>query len=126
VCFFTFDKLCNANVGAADYIALTNKFHTIALSGVPIFTADIRNQAYRSAPFHANLPSGTVMLSKVCKPCWASTCMVEHVNFTFDIMQESSEQQLYCSQRSDLMFAFPFSLLVSWVASDASMRDAGL
>lgn len=47
VCFFTFDKLCNANVGAADYIALANKFHTIALSGVPIFSADIRNQAYR-------------------------------------------------------------------------------
>lgn len=47
VCFFTFDKLCNANVGAADYIALANKFHTIALSGVPIFTASIRSQAYR-------------------------------------------------------------------------------
>ena len=49
VCFFTFDKLCNANVGAADYIALANKFHTIALSGVPVFTADIRSQAYRYA-----------------------------------------------------------------------------
>ena len=49
VCFFTFDKLCNANVGAADYIALANKFHTIALSGVPVFTADIRSQAYRCA-----------------------------------------------------------------------------
>lgn len=47
VCFFTFDKLCNANVGAADYIALAKKFHTIALSGVPIFTASIRSQAYR-------------------------------------------------------------------------------
>ncbi|KAL3137749.1 hypothetical protein ABBQ38_005013 [Trebouxia sp. C0009 RCD-2024] len=47
VCFFTFDKLCNANVGAADYIALAKKFHTIALSGVPVFTADIRSQAYR-------------------------------------------------------------------------------
>ena len=50
VCLFTFDKLCNTNVGAADYIALANKFHTIVLSGVPIFTADIRNQAYRCAP----------------------------------------------------------------------------
>ena len=49
VCFFTFDKLCNANVGAADYIALAKKFHTIALSGVPIFTANIRSQAYRYA-----------------------------------------------------------------------------
>lgn len=47
MCFFTFDKLCNANVGAADYIALANKFHTIALSGVPVFTASIRSQAYR-------------------------------------------------------------------------------
>lgn len=47
VCFFTFDKLCNANVGAADYIALAKKFHTMAVSGIPVFTADIRNQAYR-------------------------------------------------------------------------------
>ncbi len=36
-------------MGAADYIALANKFHTIALSGVPVFTADIRSQAYRCA-----------------------------------------------------------------------------
>lgn len=56
VCFFTFDKLCNANVGAADYIALSKKFHTVALSGVPIFTASIRNQAYRSVPPGAPTP----------------------------------------------------------------------
>ena len=47
VCLFTFDQLCSANVGAADYIALAKKFHTIALSDVPIFTANLRSQAYR-------------------------------------------------------------------------------
>ena len=47
MCFFTFDKLCKANVGAADYIALSKKFHTVALSDVPIFTASLRSEAYR-------------------------------------------------------------------------------
>ena len=44
---FTFDELCGANVGASDYIAVVERFHTLALKGVPIFTAANRNTAYR-------------------------------------------------------------------------------
>ncbi|EFN56104.1 hypothetical protein CHLNCDRAFT_22338, partial [Chlorella variabilis] len=44
---FTFDELCNRPLGAADYIALANAKHTVALSGVPVFTAANRQTAYR-------------------------------------------------------------------------------
>ncbi|KAL4424629.1 hypothetical protein ABPG77_002247 [Micractinium sp. CCAP 211/92] len=47
VALFTFDELCNRPLGAADYIALANAKHTLALSGVPIFTAANRQAAYR-------------------------------------------------------------------------------
>jgi predicted ATPase len=43
----TFDELCNKPLGAADYIALANAKHTIAISGVPKFTAANRTAAYR-------------------------------------------------------------------------------
>jgi peroxisome-assembly ATPase len=47
ICCYTFTELCGANVGSSDYIALVNAFHTIALKGVPVFTADARSSAYR-------------------------------------------------------------------------------
>lgn len=44
---FTFDELCEKPLGAADYIALANAKHTLALAGVPVFNAGNRNAAYR-------------------------------------------------------------------------------
>jgi protein AFG1 len=44
---FTFDELCNRPLGAADYIALANAKHTIALFGVPKFDGANRTAAYR-------------------------------------------------------------------------------
>jgi len=44
---FTFNELCHRPLGAADYIALANAKHTIALSGVPKFSASNRAAAYR-------------------------------------------------------------------------------
>lgn len=44
---FLFPELCTANVAAADFIALANAFHTLALKGVPIVTGDNRSSAYR-------------------------------------------------------------------------------
>jgi peroxisome-assembly ATPase len=37
--YFPFSALCGAALGAADYIALARAFHTLALDGVPVFTA---------------------------------------------------------------------------------------
>lgn len=47
VCMFTFDELCGKAVGASDYIALCDKFHTLCLRDVPVITQDNRSAAHR-------------------------------------------------------------------------------
>ena len=42
-----FESLCGQPVAAADYIALAEQFHTIAVEDFPVFTAATRPQAYR-------------------------------------------------------------------------------
>jgi cell division protein ZapE len=44
---FTFEELCAKPLGAADYIALTRRYHTIFLDHVPKMTADQRTWAAR-------------------------------------------------------------------------------
>uniref|UniRef100_A0A2P2K7P6 Lactation elevated protein 1 n=1 Tax=Rhizophora mucronata TaxID=61149 RepID=A0A2P2K7P6_RHIMU len=45
--YFLFEELCDRPLGAADYFGLFNKFHTLALEGVPIFGLHNRTAAYR-------------------------------------------------------------------------------
>ncbi|KAK9837545.1 hypothetical protein WJX84_004210 [Apatococcus fuscideae] len=47
MCIFDFDDLCGRPVGAADFIAVAEEFHTLALENVPIFDAASRSEAYR-------------------------------------------------------------------------------
>ena len=47
VAWFDFEALCEQPLGAADYLALTERYHTVVLSGVPRLTPDKRNQARR-------------------------------------------------------------------------------
>ncbi len=47
VAWFDFEALCEQPLGAADYLALTERYHTVLLSGVPQLTPDKRNQARR-------------------------------------------------------------------------------
>ena len=47
VAWFDFEALCEQPLGAADYLALTDRYHTLLLSGVPRLTPDRRNQARR-------------------------------------------------------------------------------
>ena len=47
IVLFRFEELCDRPLGAADYIALANSKHTVALSGVPIFNGANRTAAYR-------------------------------------------------------------------------------
>lgn len=44
VCMFPFEELCGRPVAAADYIALAERFHTVALEGVPMFSGATRSQ----------------------------------------------------------------------------------
>jgi cell division protein ZapE len=47
VAWFTFDELCRATLGAADYLALATLYHTVILSDVPVLSPDDRDAAKR-------------------------------------------------------------------------------
>jgi cell division protein ZapE len=47
VAWFDFETLCEQPLGAADYLALTEHYHTVILAGVPQLTPDKRNEARR-------------------------------------------------------------------------------
>jgi cell division protein ZapE len=47
VAVFSFKRLCDAPLGAADYLAIAQRFHTIIIVGIPKLSADNRNQAKR-------------------------------------------------------------------------------
>jgi cell division protein ZapE len=47
VAWFTFDELCVRPLGAADYLALAERFHTIILEGIPAMGPEQRNEAKR-------------------------------------------------------------------------------
>ena len=47
VAVFSFKKLCGAARGAADYLAVAQRFHTVILVGIPVMTREMRNEAAR-------------------------------------------------------------------------------
>jgi cell division protein ZapE len=47
VAWFTFDELCVRPLGAADYLAIAERFHTVILAGIPEMRAEQRNEAKR-------------------------------------------------------------------------------
>lgn len=44
---FTFADLCDTPLGAADYLAIAEKYHTFFVQNVPIMNVSVRNQAKR-------------------------------------------------------------------------------
>jgi cell division protein ZapE len=44
---FRFSDLCEEPLGALDYLAIAENFHTIVLDGIPVIAADQRNEAKR-------------------------------------------------------------------------------
>ncbi len=47
VAWFTFDQLCGQPLGAADYLALCRRFHTIVLEDIPKLRREQRDAAKR-------------------------------------------------------------------------------
>ena len=47
VAVFSFDRLCRAALGAADYLAVARRFHTVILVGIPVMGRESRNEAAR-------------------------------------------------------------------------------
>ena len=44
---FDFDALCRRPLGAADYLKLAQRFHTLVLDRIPVIAANERNEAKR-------------------------------------------------------------------------------
>ena len=47
VAVFSFRRLCGEPRGAADYLALAQRFHTVIIVGIPVMGAEMRNEAAR-------------------------------------------------------------------------------
>ncbi len=47
VAVFSFSRLCRQPLGAADYLAIARRYHTVFLVGVPQLSAEYRNEANR-------------------------------------------------------------------------------
>ena len=47
VAVFSFKRLCGQPRGAADYLAIAQRFHTVILVGIPVMTREMRNEAAR-------------------------------------------------------------------------------
>ncbi len=47
VAVFSFKRLCGEPRGAADYLAIAQRFHTVIIVGIPVMSRDMRNEAAR-------------------------------------------------------------------------------
>jgi cell division protein ZapE len=47
VAVFSFRRLCGEPRGAADYLAIARRYHTVIIVGIPVMTRDMRNEAAR-------------------------------------------------------------------------------
>jgi cell division protein ZapE len=47
VAVFSFKRLCGEPRGAADYLAIARRFHTVIIVGIPLMGPDMRNEAAR-------------------------------------------------------------------------------
>jgi cell division protein ZapE len=47
VAVFSFRRLCGGPRGAADYLAIAQRFHTVIIVGIPVMSKEMRNEAAR-------------------------------------------------------------------------------
>jgi len=47
VAVFSFKRLCGEARGAADYLAIARRYHTVIIVGIPLMTREMRNEAAR-------------------------------------------------------------------------------
>jgi cell division protein ZapE len=47
VAVFSFKRLCGEPRGAADYLAIARRYHTVIIVGIPVMGSEMRNEAFR-------------------------------------------------------------------------------
>lgn len=85
---FSFAGLCEQPLGAADYLAIADRFHTVILAGVPIMTPEQRNEAKRFATLIDILYDHNVKL--VCSAAAPPDGLYQHGTGTFEFRRTAS------------------------------------
>ncbi|KAK9682667.1 hypothetical protein RND81_10G088300 [Saponaria officinalis] len=80
---FSFDYLCGRAVGAADYIAIANHFHTVFISNIPIMSMRVRDKARRFITLIDEL------YNRHCRLFCSASCSID------DLFQGTEEGTLF-------------------------------
>ncbi|KAH9608424.1 hypothetical protein KSS87_018321 [Heliosperma pusillum] len=84
---FSFDYLCGRAVGAADYIAIANNFHTVFISHIPVMSMRIRDKARRFITLIDEL------YNRHCRLFCSAACSID------DLFQGTEEGTLFDLER---------------------------
>jgi cell division protein ZapE len=85
---FSFDELCARPLGAADYLALTEHFHTLVIDDIPRMGAEARNEASRFVTLIDILYENRVNL--ICSADAAPGDLYPHGDGTFEFQRTVS------------------------------------
>jgi cell division protein ZapE len=85
---FSFDELCARPLGAADYLVLTEHFHTVMIDDIPRMGADQRNEASRFVTLIDILYENRVNL--ICSADAAPEDLYRHGDGTFEFQRTVS------------------------------------
>lgn len=97
--WFSFDALCGAALGAADYLAVASHYHTVILSDIPAMTPEQRNEAKRFATLVDILYEHNVKL--LCSADAPPEGLYVHGSYAFEFKRTVS--RLMEMQRADYL-----------------------
>ena len=82
---FTFDELCNRTLGAADYIAVAQTFHTVFLTDIPTMSLKVQ-QPLSACPMSCHM--------------LLTACVCSHSGYSLSVLTtHRSVDKLTCHQR---------------------------
>eukprot|EP00798_Chlamydomonas_sp_ICE-L_P027119 gene27119-2347_t len=96
ICMFSFEDLCGKPVAAADYLAITEAYHTVVISGVPVFTGMTRPHAYRFVTLVDVLYEHRVRL--ICSAEGTPLELLDNI-----ITQQESEDKPHLKERPEIV-----------------------
>jgi cell division protein ZapE len=83
VAVFSFKRLCGQARGAADYLAISRRYHTVIIVGIPVMAPEMRNEAARFVTLIDALYEHKVKLLAAADAEPAGLCPAGDGNFEF-------------------------------------------